>query len=252
MEVLVLYANGSLKIFIFLKIPHRITFLTLRQRCRWVITYKSFCAFRDFYFRQESNHFPRKESLFPANVWPKVKRRKLPPRLNDSRWHEQRDWFPSLFATAGSIRTVALWKSIGYIYIYICTRWKSADRRNKSGRLICGPGRRQLICLLFTGSRRGENNERTRTVIITMRNEDLIYTADRLEPINSVTITSPRFSMKREWCPLYGLAVCGQFKKLERISLFVQLSMCVSHFNVNQYLILIDLTFLLFSQYSLK
>lgn len=119
MEVLVLYANGSLKIFIFLKIPHRITFLTLRQRCRWVITYKSFCAFRDFYFRQESNHFPRKESLFPANVWPKVKRRKLPPRLNDSRWHEQRDWFPSLFATAGSIRTVALWKSIGYIYIYI-------------------------------------------------------------------------------------------------------------------------------------
>lgn len=121
MEVLVLYANGSLKIFIFLKIPHRITFLTLRQRCRWVITYKSFCAFRDFYFRQESNHFPRKESLFPANVWPKVKRRKLPPRLNDSRWHEQRDWFPSLFATAGSIRTVALWKSIGYIYIYMYT-----------------------------------------------------------------------------------------------------------------------------------
>lgn len=34
MEVLVPYANGSLKIFIFLKIPHRITFLTLRQRCR--------------------------------------------------------------------------------------------------------------------------------------------------------------------------------------------------------------------------
>lgn len=66
MEVLVLYANGSLKIFIFLKIPHRITFLTLRQRCRWVITYKSFCAFRDFYFRQESNHFQRKESSFSS------------------------------------------------------------------------------------------------------------------------------------------------------------------------------------------
>lgn len=79
----------------------------------------------------------------------------------------------------------------------VYTRWKSADRRNKSRRLICGPGRRQLICLLFTGSRRGENNERTRSIIITMRNEDLIYTADRLEPINSVTITSPRFSMKR-------------------------------------------------------
>lgn len=84
-----------------------------------------------------------------------------------------------------------------------------------------------------------------------MRNEDLIYTADRLEPINSVTITSPRFSMKREWRPLYGLAVCDQFKKLERISLFVQVSMRVSRFNV-QYSILIDLTFLLFSQYSLK
>ena len=255
MEVLVLYANGSLKIFIFLKIPHRITFLTLRQRCRWVITYKSFCAFRDFYFRQESNHFQRKESSFSSE------------RLTESQETEAATAIKR-FAVARTTRLISLaFRDRGidshgcplkihrvhiYIYIYICTRWKSADRRNKSGRLICGPGRRQLICLLFTGSRRGENNERTRTVIITMRNEDLIYTADRLEPINSVTITSPRFSMKREWCPLYGLAVCGQFKKLERISLFVQLSMCVSHFNVNQYLILIDLTFLLFSQYSLK
>lgn len=189
------------------------------------MSYNVSVLFAIFIFVKNRITSKEKNHLFPANVWPKVKRRKLPPRLNDSRWHEQRDWFPSLFATAGSIRTVALWKSIGYIYIYICTRWKSADRRNKSGRLICGPGRRQLICLLFTGSRRGENNERTRTIIITMCNEDLIYTADRLEPINSVTITSPRFSMKREWRPLYGLAVCGQFKKLERISLFLQVSM---------------------------
>lgn len=63
MEVLVLYANGSLKIFIFLKIPHRITFLMLRQRCRWVIT---FLCFSRFLFSARIESLPKKRITFSS------------------------------------------------------------------------------------------------------------------------------------------------------------------------------------------
>lgn len=83
---LVPYANGDLEnSFTSLKIPHRITFLVLHQRYRCVITFLRF----DFYFQGRiTSRWTR--FFLPANVWPEVKGRNLPPRLNDSRWHGQR------------------------------------------------------------------------------------------------------------------------------------------------------------------
>lgn len=43
----------------------------------------------DFYFQGRiTSRWTR--FFLPANVWPEVKGRNLPPRLNDSRWHGQR------------------------------------------------------------------------------------------------------------------------------------------------------------------
>lgn len=110
---LVPYANGDLEnSFTSLKIPHRITFLVLHQRYRCVITFLRF----DFYFQGRitsrwTRFFDPSSERLTGSQGPE-------PATTIKRFavaRTTRDWFPSLFATAKSIRTVALWKSSGYI-----------------------------------------------------------------------------------------------------------------------------------------